>query len=48
MKPLKNSSHSPSWYYCSDPKCNSKHILKDNNGKEITKQEAINLLKENS
>ena len=45
MKPLKNSSLGPSIFFCSDPKCNSKHILKDNLGNAITKQEAINKIK---
>ena len=44
-KLLKNSSFSPSIFFCSDPKCNSKHVLKDNLGNLITKQEAINKIK---
>jgi hypothetical protein len=42
---LKNSTLGPSIFFCSDPGCNSKYILKDDNGKELTKQEAINILK---
>lgn len=44
MKPLKNSSIGYSYFFCSDPKCNSKHILKDNNGDLISKQQAIDLM----
>lgn len=44
-KPLKNSSLGPSIFFCSDPRCNSKHILKDDIGKELTRQEAMNILK---
>jgi len=46
-KPLKYSSSDsdPSMFYCSDPRCNSKHILKDKHGKKITEQEAIDLIK---
>jgi hypothetical protein len=42
---LKNSSHGPSVFYCADPRCNSKHILKNDTGNELTKQEAVNLVK---
>ena len=35
---LKNSSFGPSTFFCSDPRCNSKHILKDNDGNELTNQ----------
>jgi len=42
---LKNSTLSPSIFFCSDPRCNSKYILKDDDGKELTKQGAINILK---
>jgi len=43
-KPLKYSSSDsdPSIFYCSDPRCNSKHILKDRQGRKMTEQEAIN------
>lgn len=46
-KPLKYSSSDsdPSMFYCSDPRCNSKHILKDKHGKRITEQEAIDRMK---
>ncbi len=46
-KPLKYSSSGsdPSIFYCSDPRCNSKHILKDKRGKKISEQEAIDLMK---
>jgi len=46
-KLLKNSSLGPSVFFCSDPKCNNKHILKDNDGNELTKQDAINRIKAN-
>lgn len=46
-KPLKYSSSDidPSVFFCSDPRCNSKHILKDKQGKKITEQQAIELMK---
>lgn len=46
-KPLKYSSSDsdPSIFHCSDPRCDSKHILKDKQGKKITEQEAIDLMK---
>ena len=44
-KPLKNSTISPSLFFCSDPKCNSKYPLKDNPGRDITKQEAVEIIK---
>jgi len=44
-KPLKPSSQGTFIYYCADPACNSKHILKDSNGVELTKQAAIDLIK---
>lgn len=47
-KPLKNSTLGPSVFFCSDPKCNSKHILKDDLGNEITRQEAINRIRTSS
>jgi hypothetical protein len=42
-KPLKYSSSDtdPSVFFCSDPRCNSKHILKDKNGNKMSEQEAI-------
>ena len=42
-KPLKYSSSDtdPSIFFCSDPRCNSKHILKDKKGRKITEQQAI-------
>ncbi len=43
--PLKNSSHGPSVFFCADPRCNSKHILRDDSGNELTKQQAMDLLK---
>ena len=48
-KPLKYSSSDsdPSVFFCSDPKCNSKHILKDELGKKITEKDAIRQLKSN-
>jgi hypothetical protein len=47
-KPLKNSSIGPSVFFCSDPKCNSKHILKDARGTKITREDAVNRLKQDS
>ena len=44
-KPLKPSSDDePSKFFCSDPRCDSKHILKNKNGKKITEQQAIDLM----
>lgn len=42
-KPLKYSSSDtdPSIFFCSDPRCNSKHVLKDKHGNKMTEQEAI-------
>jgi hypothetical protein len=42
-KPLKYSSSDtdPSVFFCCDPRCNSKHILKDTNGNKIYEQEAL-------
>jgi len=42
--PLKASSSDsdPSIFYCSNPNCNEKHVLKDKQGKKVTEQEAIN------
>jgi hypothetical protein len=42
---LKNSTISPSIFFCSDPRCNSKYMLKDDTGKELAKQEALDILK---
>jgi len=42
---LKNSTLGPSIFFCAHPGCNSKHVLKDDSGKELTKQEATNILK---
>ena len=46
-KPLKYSSSDsdPSIFFCSDPRCNSKHILKDTHGNKISEQEAIDQMK---
>jgi len=45
-KPLKCSgSADPSKFHCSDPRCNSKHFLKDKYGKKVSEQEAIDLMK---
>ncbi len=44
-KPLKHSTLGPEMFWCSDPKCNSKYPLKDDNGNLLTKQEAINRMK---
>ena len=42
-KPLKYSSSDtdPSIFFCSDPRCNSKHVLKDKHGNKMSEQEAI-------
>jgi len=45
-KPLKNSTVGPSIFFCSDPKCNSKHVLKKSDGIEMTLQEARKCLKQ--
>jgi hypothetical protein len=42
---LKNSTIGPSIFFCADPGCNSKHVLKDDAGKELTKREAIDSFK---
>jgi len=47
-KPLKHSSTEPSVFWCSDPKCNSKHVLKDAEGNKITLLKAITVLKQGS
>jgi hypothetical protein len=39
LKP--SSGDDPSRFFCSNPQCDSKHILKDNNGKKLTFQEAL-------
>jgi hypothetical protein len=46
-KPLKYSSSDtdPSVFFCSDPRCNSKHVLKDKNGYKMSEKEAIDLMK---
>jgi len=44
-KPLKNSTVGPEVFFCSDPKCNSEHLLMEDDGHSITKQQAIKLLK---
>ena len=45
-KPLKYSSSDidPSAFFCSDPRCNSNHILKDKNGNKTTEQKAIEFM----
>ena len=48
-KPLKNSSVvDPATFYCSDPKCNSKHVLKDPKGFKITLEDAKRRITERS
>ena len=44
-KPLKHSSTDQSIFYCSDPKCNSKHVLKKSDGTKITRGDALIHLK---
>ena len=48
-KPLKYSSSDsdPSIFFCSDPRCNSKHVLKDKHGNKMSEQEAIIRMKTN-
>lgn len=45
-KPLKNSTVGPEVFFCSDPKCNNKHLLMEDDGNAITKLRAIELLKQ--
>ncbi len=46
-KPLKYSSSDtdPSVFFCCDPRCNSKHILKDTKGNKISEQEALDRMR---
>jgi len=46
-KPLKYSSSDtdPSVFFCCDPRCNSKHILKDTNGNKISEQNALDYMR---
>lgn len=44
-KPLKYSSTDVHILYCSDPKCNSKHILRDSTGNPLSRQEAIDSIR---
>jgi hypothetical protein len=46
-KPLKSSSSNsdPSIFYCVDPRCAAKHVLRDTTGKKITEQEALDQIK---
>jgi hypothetical protein len=46
-KPLKSSSSNsdPSIFYCVDPRCEAKHVLRDTTGKKITEQEALDQIK---
>ena len=44
-KPLKHSSHGPEVFYCCDPKCNNKYVLRNSNGNTLTKQQAIDFLR---
>jgi hypothetical protein len=46
-KPLKYSSSDsdPSIFNCSDPRCDSKHVLKDTFGNKISEQEAFDRMK---
>ena len=47
-KPLKYSSKDPSIFWCSDPNCNSKHILRDVDGNKMTLKEATMKMKQDS
>ncbi|RJQ31749.1 MAG: hypothetical protein C4562_04700 [Actinobacteria bacterium] len=42
--PLKNSSANGYTFFCSDPDCNNKHILKDEQSKYIEKHEAVEIM----
>jgi len=42
---LKNSTHGPSIFFCANPHGKEKHVLKTDAGKELNKQEAINIMK---
>ena len=46
-KPLKYSSSDtdPSVFFCSNPRCDSKHILKDKHGNRMSEQEAIDRMR---
>jgi len=46
-KPLKYSSSDtdPSVFFCCDPRCNSKHILKDKTGNKVSEQEALDRIR---
>ncbi len=45
LQPLKKSTFGPKIFFCSNQlRCNSKHILRDDNGNELTKQQAIDLM----
>lgn len=44
-KLLKNSTKDFSTFFCSDPKCNNKHFLRDETGNPITKNQAIEKMK---
>ncbi len=44
-KLLKYSTLDSSTFFCSDPKCNNKHFLRDETGSPITEREAIEKMK---
>jgi len=44
LKPY-SGDDDPSRFFCSNPQCNSKYILKDNNNKKVTYQEALDSFK---
>jgi hypothetical protein len=40
-----SSDTDPSVFFCCDPRCNSKHLLKDTNGNKISEQEALDRMR---
>lgn len=47
-KLLKNATKDPSTFFCSDPKCDNKHFLRDRIGNPITEREAIEKMENNT
>lgn len=47
-EPLKNSTMGPHIFFCSNPDCNSKHVLRNKEGTEMTRQEAETLMMQKS
>jgi len=46
-KLLKYSTQGPSIFFCSDPKCDNKHFLRDEAGNPITEKQAVEKMKNN-